>query len=181
MNIYTLIHCCIKNLFTIASKRGPKLTGKNRGGWLLIAVKTNLQVKRIHLFDITNFYCEYVWLKIKVPYQKAPLQTGVFYFPPNTDHSFYSLVYDALTEYFHSTISDCPIVVQGNQKVPSDKNFEILLKNYFLLKNFYNHRLCWNCPPPIACHTSNRRIVFWNARLQVCSSMLCIHARVDPT
>ncbi len=45
----------------------------------------------------------------------------------------------------------------GWPKSASDKNFEILLKNYFLLKIFYNHRLYWNCPPPIAWHTSNRR------------------------
>ncbi len=51
-------------------------------------------------------------------------------------------------------------LLQGDQKVLSDKNFEILLTNYFLLKNFYNHRLCWNCSPPIAWHASNRRIVF---------------------
>ncbi len=59
-------------------------------------------------------------------------------------------------------------------KSASDKNFEILLKNYFLLKNFYNHRLCWNCPPPITWHASNRQIIFWSTRLQVFSSMLCI-------
>ncbi len=41
-------------------------------------------------------------------------------------------------------------MVQGDQKSASDKNFEILLKNYFPLKNFYNHMLCWNCSPPIA-------------------------------
>ncbi len=57
-------------------------------------------------------------------------------------------------------------------KSASDKNFEILLKNYFLLKNFYNHRLCWNnCPPLIAWRASNRRIIFSNTRLQVFSSM----------
>ncbi len=32
-------------------------------------------------------------------------------------------------------------------KSATDKNFENLLKNYFLLKNFYNHRLCWNSSP----------------------------------
>ncbi len=64
----------------------------------------------------------------------------------------------------------------GWPKSASDKNFEILLKNYFLWKNFHNHRLCWNCPPPIAWHASNRRIIFWNTRLQVFSSMLCICA-----
>ncbi len=65
----------------------------------------------------------------------------------------------------------------GWSKSASDKNFEILLKNYFLLKNFHNHGLCWNCTPPIAWHASNRRIIFWNTHLQVFSSMLCICAR----
>ncbi len=52
--------------------REPKLTGKNREGGVLIAIKTNLQVERIHLFDIINFYCEYVWLKIKDHIKKPP-------------------------------------------------------------------------------------------------------------
>ncbi len=67
----------------------------------------------------------------------------------------------------------------GWSKSASDKNFEILLKNYFILKNFYNHRSCWNCPPPIAWHASNRWIIFWNTHWQVFSSMLCICASIS--
>ncbi len=66
----------------------------------------------------------------------------------------------------------------GWPKSASDKNFEILLKNYFLLKNFYNHRLCWKCRPPITRNASTRRIIFWNTRLQVFSFMLCICASI---
>ncbi len=56
--------------------REPKFSGKNGGGGgggkVLIAVKTNLDVERIQLFNVTNFYFEYVWLKINVPYKKVP-------------------------------------------------------------------------------------------------------------
>ncbi len=42
------------------------------------------------------------------------------------------------------------------------QKFWNFIKKLFSLKNFYNHRLCWNCPTTIAGHAFNRRIIFWN-------------------
>ncbi len=67
----------------------------------------------------------------------------------------------------------------GWPKSASDKNFEILLKNYFLSKNFYNHRLFWKYLPPITWHASNRRIIFWNTCLQVFSCILHMCASIS--
>ncbi len=111
-----------------------KLDLLGRGGGVLRAVKTNFAVERIHLFDITNFYCESVWLKRKVPHQKGPLQTGVFYLLPNTD--------DALTEYFHSTSFDCPIVILCDFNLP---NVSLSLGSTMLPESQINDKYAQMC------------------------------------
>ncbi len=107
----------IDNRYIVHRKdRDYETVNQQRGGGVLIAVKTNIFSERIIKLESDDKAIEHIWVKLKTCNSSNSIYLGAFYFPPNTTREKYRLVYEKIMSNY--TILQNDMILIGDFNVP---------------------------------------------------------------